>query len=36
MIPRASYRVLYASTQRVATFVECLSYFRPDPAIVAA
>jgi hypothetical protein len=27
--------VLYASTQRFATFVECLAYFRPDPAVVA-
>jgi hypothetical protein len=29
------YRVLYASTQRVATFVECLAYFRPDLAVTA-
>lgn len=29
------YRVLYASTQRVATFVECLAYFRPDIELIA-
>jgi hypothetical protein len=29
------YRVLYASTQRIATFVECLAYFRPDPEVLA-
>jgi hypothetical protein len=34
--PQGVYRVLYASTQRLATFVECLSYFRPDPAIIHA
>lgn len=34
--PLGIYRVLYASTQRVATFVECLAYFRPDPALVAS
>jgi hypothetical protein len=34
--PYGVYRVLYASSQRVATFVECLAYFRPDPAIMAA
>jgi RES domain len=34
--PSGIYRVLYASSQRVATFVECLAYFRPDPAILAA
>ena len=34
--PNGIYRVLYASTQRVATFVECLAYLRPDPAILAA
>lgn len=33
--PQGLYRVLYASTQRLATFVECLAYFRPDPAIIA-
>jgi hypothetical protein len=27
--------VLYASTQRLATFVECLARFRPDPAVAA-
>lgn len=26
---------LYSSTQRLATFVECLSYFRPDPRVFA-
>ncbi len=34
--PSGIYRVLYASSQRVATFVECLAHFRPDPAILAA
>ena len=34
--PDAEYRVLYASTERGATFRECLARFRPDPAIVAA
>lgn len=29
------YRVLYASTRRLATFVECLAYFRPDPEVIA-
>ena len=29
------YRVLYASTRRVATFVECLAYFRPDIEVIA-
>jgi hypothetical protein len=33
--PLGIYRVLYASTQRVATFVECLAYFRPDIEVVA-
>jgi hypothetical protein len=33
--PRGIYRVLYASTQRVGTFVECLAYFRPDLEAVA-
>ncbi|MBK5222027.1 MAG: RES domain-containing protein [Acidimicrobiia bacterium] len=27
--------MLYASTQRVATFVECLAYFRPDIGVIA-
>jgi hypothetical protein len=29
------YRVLYAATQRLATFVECLAYFRPDSELTA-
>lgn len=33
--PLGVYRVLYASTQRLATFVECLAPFRPDPAVLA-
>jgi hypothetical protein len=33
--PLGIYRVLYASTQRLATFVECLAYFRPDPEVIA-
>jgi len=33
--PQGIYRVLYASTQRVATFVECLAYYRPDIELVA-
>ncbi|MCU1487127.1 MAG: hypothetical protein JWN67_3873 [Actinomycetia bacterium] len=33
--PQGIYRVLYASTQRLATFVECLAYFRPDPEVIA-
>jgi hypothetical protein len=33
--PDAEYRVLYASTERRATFRECLAPFRPDPAIMA-
>ncbi len=33
--PHGIYRVLYASTQRVATFVECLAYFRPDIEVIA-
>lgn len=33
--PTDTYRVLYASTQRRATFVETLARFRPDPAVVA-
>ena len=36
MIPAGSIACCYASTQRVATFVECMAYFRPDPAILAA
>jgi hypothetical protein len=33
--PRAEYRVLYASSQRVGAFVEVLARFRIDPALVA-
>jgi hypothetical protein len=33
--PTDTYRVLYASTERRATFVETLARFRPDPAVVA-
>lgn len=33
--PQGTYRVLYASTQRVTTFVECLAYYRPDIEVVA-
>jgi hypothetical protein len=33
--PQGIYRVLYASTQRVATFLECLAYYRPDIELVA-
>lgn len=33
--PHGVYRVLYASTERLTTFVECLAPFRPDPAILA-
>ncbi len=33
--PLGIYRVLYASTQRLATFVECLAYFRPDVEVIA-
>jgi hypothetical protein len=34
--PDSEYRVLYASSQREATFRECLARFRPDPAVQAA
>jgi hypothetical protein len=34
--PEGQYRVLYASTQRQATFRECLARFRPDLAVLAA
>ncbi len=34
--PYGSYRVLYASSQRVGTFVETLARFRPDLEVVAA
>lgn len=33
--PTNTYRVLYASTERRATFLETLARFRPDPAVVA-
>lgn len=33
--PQGTYRVLYASTHRLATFLECLAPFRPDPAVIA-
>lgn len=33
--PLGIYRVPYASTQRVATFVECLAYYRPDIDVLA-
>jgi hypothetical protein len=32
--PTDTYRVLYASTQRRATFLETLARFRPDPAVI--
>lgn len=34
--PEGQYRVLYASTEREATFRESLARFRADPAVVAA
>jgi hypothetical protein len=34
--PAGEYRVLYASSQRVGTFLEALARYRPDPALVAA
>jgi hypothetical protein len=33
--PLAVYRVLYASSQRFASFVECLAVLRPDPEVLA-
>ncbi len=33
--PTDTYRVLYASTERRAAFLETLARFRPDPAVVA-
>jgi hypothetical protein len=33
--PLGVYRVLYGSAQRLATFVECLAVFRPDPEVLA-
>jgi hypothetical protein len=34
--PLGEYRVLYASSERLGTFLETLARYRPDPAIVAA
>lgn len=34
--PRGEYRVLYASSQRLGSFLETLARFRPDPEIVSA
>jgi len=34
--PQAIYRVLYASAQRVGTFLETLARYRPDPMVAAA
>ncbi len=34
--PLGHYRVLYASSQRLATLVETLAHFRPDPSVLAA
>lgn len=34
--PESSYRVIYASSERVGAFIETLARFRPDPAVVAA
>lgn len=34
--PKGKYRVLYASTERLACFVECLAAFRPDLALLSA
>ena len=33
--PEASYRVLYASSQRIGTFLETLARFRPDLEVLA-
>ncbi len=33
--PQGLYRVLYACSQRLGTFIETLSRFRPDPAVQA-
>lgn len=33
--PQGQYRVLYASSERIGTFLETLAPFRPDPAILA-
>lgn len=34
--PLATYRVLYAATEREGAYVETLARFRPDPAVLAA
>lgn len=34
--PTGTYRVLYAATQRVATFVETMARFRQDPIVAVA
>jgi RES domain-containing protein len=34
--PSDNYRVLYASSQRLATFIETLARFRKDPVLIAA
>ncbi|HUZ09767.1 MAG TPA: RES domain-containing protein [Acidimicrobiales bacterium] len=31
--PKGIYRVLYAATERLGTFVESLGHFRPDPSV---
>jgi hypothetical protein len=33
--PHSTYRVLYASSQRLGCFLETLARFRPDPALMA-
>ena len=33
--PQGRFRVLYATSQRLGTFLEVLSRFRPDPEVVA-
>ncbi|MPZ53766.1 MAG: hypothetical protein GEU79_13720 [Acidimicrobiia bacterium] len=33
--PNGQYRVLYASSERIGTFLETLARFRPEPAILA-
>lgn len=33
--PKGVYRVLYAASERLGSFVECLAYFRPDVEVVA-
>jgi hypothetical protein len=34
--PAGKFRVLYASSQRLGTFIEALARFRPDPHVLAA